>query len=140
MSILPLSLGEVEYIAYTLALDWFDQDEPIPEFSTRYPDKLESCLQQPFTSFQGLDPYPTLSDKSAILFYLLTKNHPFLNGNKRLAVTIMLNFVAKNGKWIDASPIALYKIAILVAESKPIEKDEVIEGLTRFLREHTVDL
>ncbi len=56
MHIQPLSVGEVEYIAHSLAKDWFDQSEPIPEFGTRYPDKLESCLQQPFLTFEGLDP------------------------------------------------------------------------------------
>jgi len=139
MDIQPLSVGEVEYIALALAKKWFDDEEPIPDFSTRYPDKLESCLQQPFTSFNDLEPYPTLVDKASILFYLLIKNHPFLNGNKRIAVTTVLNFLAKNGKWIDASPIALYKIAKLIAGSRPEEKDAVIEGFVVLLKEHLVD-
>ncbi|HSE61568.1 MAG TPA: type II toxin-antitoxin system death-on-curing family toxin [Candidatus Saccharimonadales bacterium] len=139
MAIKPLSVGEVEFIAHELACRWFDQTEPIPEFSTRYPAKLESCLQQPFLSFAGLDPYPTLIEKAAILFYLVTKNHPFLNGNKRLAVTIMLNFLAKNGKWIDVSSHSLYEIAVLVAESRPIDKDDMVQALSQFLEKHLIN-
>ena len=139
VAIQPLSVGEVEYIAHALAVKWFRQDEPIPEFSTRYPDKLESCLQQPFTAFQDLDPYPTLIDKAAIMFYLLTKNHPFLNGNERLAVTTVLNFLAKNDKWVEASPVSLYEIAKLVAGSKPEEKDVVVGAFKVFLEKYLVD-
>lgn len=139
MAIKPLSVGEVEFIAHQLACQWFDQKEPIPEFSTRYPDKLEGCLLQPFVSFAGLDPYPELVDKAATLFYLVTKNHPFLNGNKRLAVTITLNFLAKNGKWIQVLATDLYDVAKIVAKSKPAEKDDIVKDLTNFFRDNLTD-
>ncbi|MCX6725462.1 MAG: type II toxin-antitoxin system death-on-curing family toxin [Candidatus Saccharibacteria bacterium] len=139
MDIQPLSVGEVELIAHNLAVQWFEQDEPIPDFSTRYPDKLESCLQQPFTSFIDLEPYPTLKDKAAILFYLLVKNHPFLNGNKRLAVTTMLVFLAKNNMWIDTSPQALYQVAKTVASSRPQDREDIIQTLTMFISDYLVE-
>lgn len=68
----------------------------------------------------------------------MTKNHPFLNGNKRLAVTTMLNFLAKNGKWIKASPIALYEIAKLVAKSKPHQKDDMVAAFKMFLDDNLI--
>lgn len=139
MRVEPLSVGEVEYVAHALAADWFGDDEPIPEFSTRYPDRLESCLQQPFVELMGLDPYPGLAAKASILFYLMTKNHPFMNGNKRLAVTTILNLLAKNGKWLKASPEALYRIARKVASSDPREKDVVVKALELFIVKNMIE-
>ena len=55
-----------------------------------------------FQSFSGKDLYPTLATKASILFYLMIKNHPFQNGNKRIAITTLLTFLYENGKWILA--------------------------------------
>ncbi|MFH0951795.1 MAG: hypothetical protein V1838_01250 [Patescibacteria group bacterium] len=44
----PLSVGEIKYVAFRLAKEHLTFNEPIPDFQTRYPDKLESCLAQPF--------------------------------------------------------------------------------------------
>ncbi|HUC87188.1 MAG TPA: type II toxin-antitoxin system death-on-curing family toxin [Candidatus Saccharimonadales bacterium] len=79
-------------------------DEPLPPFNTRYPDRLEGSLIAPFQEFEGHSPYPELEDKAAILFYLMIKDHPFKNGNKRIAVTTLLVFLAENGKWIAVAP------------------------------------
>ena len=75
-----LTLAEVEYIAHRLAKEMMDFDEPIPSFSTRYPNRLESCLAAPFQTFDGKDVYKTPLQKAAILFYVMVKNHPFQNG------------------------------------------------------------
>lgn len=90
-----ISLHEAEYIAHSLAREFLDYDKPIPDFITRQPHKLESCLRQPFQNFNGKDLYPTLINKAVLLFYLIIKNHPFENGNKRMAVTITLVFYTK---------------------------------------------
>lgn len=131
-----LDLGDVEYIAHALAKKILQFDEPIPAFNTRYPDKLESCLETPFNEFQGLDPYPTLVDKAAIQFYLMIKNHPFQNGNKRLAVTTLLVFLYMNGRWIDVDPYELYEFAKFVAMSKPKEMDDIVQKITTFISDN----
>jgi death-on-curing protein len=46
--------------------------------------------------------YPTLVATAAILFYLMIKNHPFQNGNKRIAITTLLTFLYNNNKWLRA--------------------------------------
>ncbi len=129
---------EVEYLAHSLARKYLSWDEPIPDFSTRYPGILESCLRTSFQTFGGRDLYPTLIDKASNLFYLMNKNHPFLNGNKRIAVTTLLVFLSFNGKWLKVSPEALYQIAVDVAGSKPQYRESVLKEIKAFLREGVV--
>ena len=90
------TLKEVEHAAFTLAREALSFNGPIPGFSTRYPHILESCLATPFQLFGGKPLYPGLIPKAATLFYLMIKNHPFQNGNKRIAVTTLLIFLLKN--------------------------------------------
>lgn len=74
-----ITVKEVEYIAFKLSQEMLAFDEPIPDFSTRYPNILESCLATPFQSFSGKSLYSGLISKASILFYLMIKNHPFQN-------------------------------------------------------------
>lgn len=118
----PITVDEAEYVAHRLVKEMMDYGEPMGDFMTRYPNKLESCLEQPFTTFGGKELYPTLLNKAALLFYLVIKNHPFENGNKRMAVVLMLYFLFKNEKFITVEPDALYDLALIVAKgSMPIE-------------------
>ncbi len=128
-----IRVSEVEHLAYDLARKHMSWDEPIPDFSTRYPGILESCLSTVFQTFDGKDLYTSLADKSSILFYFMIKNHPFLNGNKRIAVTTLLIFLYLNNKWLDVSDEALYQMALDVAESKPQFKESVVKYIKRFL-------
>jgi death-on-curing protein len=133
VKILSLSLAEVEFIAHRLAQELMGFDEPIPHFSTRFPDRLESCLNAPFQSFGRKDLYKTLVDKAAILFYLMVKNHPFQNGNKRVAVTTLLVLLHQNGKWVSMHPEDLYKFAVWVAGSSPAAKDGVVLSIKQVI-------
>ena len=91
-----ITIAEVEQIAHKLAKEQMSWDEPIPEFGTRYPGVLESCLANVYQTYAKRELYPSLIDKAGILFYLMIKNHPFLNGNKRIAVTTLLVFLSFN--------------------------------------------
>ncbi len=134
-----ITLPEAEYIAHTLAKRLMDFDEPVPPFATRFPGRLESCLAQPFSTFDGKALYPTLPEKAALLFYLVIKNHPFENGNKRLAVTITLVFLDKNHKWVRVPAKDMYELACIVATSRPNEKDTVLERLTQIFGSLLID-
>ena len=79
-----LSLAEVKYVAFRLAKELLSWNEPIPDFQSRFPNILESCLVAPFQTFHQKSLYQGLIAKAAILFYLMVKNHPFQNGNKRI--------------------------------------------------------
>lgn len=96
-----LSVREVEYISFRLARELLSFNEPIPDFSTRFSNVLESCLATPFQSFGGRTLYPSLLTKAAIFFYLMVKNHPFQNGNKRIAMTSLLVLLSKNNRWLQ---------------------------------------
>ena len=131
-----LSVQEVEYAAHQLAREWMTWNEPIPDFGTRFPNILESCLAAPFQEFGGKSPYKGLVGKGAVLFYLLIKNHPFQNGNKRIAVASLLVFLFKNGKWINADNTGLYNFAKWVAMSPSKVKGPTIAAVEQFVKRH----
>lgn len=133
-----ITIEQVQYLAHRLAQDKLQWDEPIPAFTTRYAGKLESCLKTPFQTFDNKSLYPTFEDKASILFYLMVKNHPFQNGNKRIAVTTLLTFLWINKKWLKILPEDLYRIAMTVAESKPFEKKGILIIIRDAIRSHLV--
>lgn len=135
-----LSIEDVEHVAHILAKKIMEWDEPIPDFVTRYQGKLESCLKTPFQSFAKKDLYPRMEDKAAILFYLMIKNHPFQNGNKRIAVTSLITFLVINQKWLTIPPDELYDLSIWVAESRPLAKDGTVKAITDYVKKHIVEI
>lgn len=135
-----LSLVEVEYLAHRLARELMNWDEPIPNFSTRFPHVLESCLAVPFQRYARRSLYPSLLDKAGILFYLMVKNHPFQNGNKRVAVTTALVFLYKNHRWLKADNQELYNLAKWVASSHPRLKDPTVAAIRQFLQYYLVPI
>ncbi len=73
------------------------------------------------------------------LFYLLIKNHPFENGNKRIAVTTLLYFLYKNKKWLRVNNYQLYNFAKWVAESDAILKNETVAAIEKFIHSYIID-
>jgi death on curing protein len=128
-----LTLSEVEYIAFSLAKELMEYGEPIPPFDTRYPDKLESCIQTPFQTFNRKGLYQTFESKASILFYLMIKNHPFQNGNKRVAVVTLYYFLRSNGRKLKAGNAKLYEFAKEVAASESANKDQVMAKIRSFI-------
>lgn len=138
-SIQELSIKEVEYVAFRLAKNLMTYDEPIPGFHTRYPNKLESCLATPFQRFDKKPLYAGLAGKAAIMFYFLIKNHPFQNGNKRIAMTALLTLLSKNKKWIRVDQRQFYNHAMWVASSPPDAKEETVHYIEKFIKKYLVD-
>ncbi|MFC1687098.1 type II toxin-antitoxin system death-on-curing family toxin [Patescibacteria group bacterium] len=135
-----LSVEEVKLIAHKLARLHLTFNEPIPDFSTRFPGKLESCLATPFQKYSKKSLYQGLTKKAAVMFYLMVKNHPFQNGNKRIAMTSVFVLLHKNDKWLKVDTKELYNFALWVAESNSKLKDEVIAATEKFLNSYIVDL
>ena len=129
-----VTITEIEYLAFRLAKETMVFDEPIPNFSTRFPNILESCLLTPFQSFEKKDLYPGFIAKAAILFYLMVKNHPFQNGNKRIAMTILFTFLYLNNKWLRVDNQELYNFAMWVAQSPPKFKEETVNAIEKFVK------
>jgi len=135
-----ISLLEVEYIVFRLAQEMMTFNEPIPDFSTRLPNVLESCVAVPFQRFERKSLYQGLLSKAAILFYLMIKNHPFQNGNKRIAMTTLFVLLHKNKKWLKVDVLELYNFSIWVASSPARFKDETTKAIEKFLKIYLVDL
>jgi death on curing protein len=135
-----ITKAQVEHIAFNLAREMMTFDEPIPDYSTRFPNILESCLLTPFQKFSKKSLYPSLVKKAAILFYLMIKNHPFQNGNKRIALTTLFVFLHMNGKWIEVDTQTLYNFTVWIAQSPAELKDEVVMGIEKFVKNYLVKL
>ena len=100
-------------------------------FGREKDDSFKGSIGNIYQSFGGQELYPSLEEKAAHLLYFVTKNHSFLDGNKRIAATMFLYFLDKNGvlfaggnKLIDDH--TLVALTIMIAESKPEEKEMMI--------------
>lgn len=100
-------------------------------FGNEKDDSFKGSIGNIYQSFGGKDVYPSLEEKAANLLYFITKNHSFSDGNKRIAATMFLYFLDKNGilfmndeKLIDDH--TLVALTIMIAESKPEEKEMMI--------------
>lgn len=140
MKTTPISIAEVELVAFSLASELLKYNEPIPDFGTRFPSVLESCLAAPFQEFGGKFLYEGLIVKSSVLFYLMIKNHPFKNGNKRIAMMTLFYLLYKNKKWLNVDNQVLYNFAKWVAASDSLVKDAAIQAIEKFLGEHLESL
>ena len=136
----PITIKEVEHVAFILAKKHLDWNEPIPDFSTRSPGVLESCIANAFQTYAKKELYPTLVDKASIIFYLMIKDHPFFNGNKRIAVTTLLVFLYINDKWIKVTDEELYQLAVWVAESPPKLKKGVMVAIKDFIKQNMISI
>ena len=109
-------------------------------FGVEKDGSFKGAIGNVFQSFDGRDLYPTLEEKAAHLLYFVVKDHSFLDGNKRIAAAVFLYFLDRNRalftptgeKAIDDS--ALVAMTILIAESKPEEKDVMVALVMHFLK------
>ena len=89
---------------------------------------LDMSVNAPFQTFGGVDLYPTLIDKAAHLTYSLIKNHPFLDGNKRIGITAMIIFLKANGIEIACTNEELAALGWGLADNS-ITKDELTDWI-----------
>ena len=129
------SKGSTEKVAviipeqeYLEIIDKMKSDFASDVFGVPKDGSFASSINQIYQTFDGKDCYPSLEEKAATLLYLITKNHSFSDGNKRIAASCFLYFLDKNNMLyknnfpiIDSS--ALFALTLLIAESKPKEMD-----------------
>lgn len=84
-------------------------------FGLRDEGMLDSALYAPFQTFGGEDVYPSLQQKAARLCFGLVKNHPFVDGNKRIGAHVMLVFLALNGVELQHSQAELSDVILQLA-------------------------
>lgn len=128
-----LTLEDVRDICFVLAREFLTFDEPIPDFETRFPSKLEAILEIPQQGIKEGFLYPTLTEQAAVFFYSMIKEHPFLNGNKRIAVVSLLVFLSLNNHWLKMDWKTLYGLTIFVTNSDPVDRGKVLKTLVQFI-------
>ncbi|MBQ9873061.1 MAG: type II toxin-antitoxin system death-on-curing family toxin [Thermoguttaceae bacterium] len=84
---------------------------------------LDSALNAPFQTFDGIDFYPTLLEKAARLGYGIVQNHPFVDGNKRVGALAALVLLKLNGKSVKASSEELAPIILRIAKGEAKYED-----------------
>ena len=106
-------------------------------FAHEKDDSFKSSIGQIYQTFAGQDLYPSVEEKAAMLLYLVTKNHSFSDGNKRIAATLFLWFMAGNGILYNpdgSKRIAdntLVALTLMIAESRTEEKDVMVKVVVR---------
>ena len=114
----------------------FNSDSDL--FALERNEGLKGIIGTIYQSFDGNDLYPTVQEKAANFLYLITKNHTFIDGNKRIAATLFIYFLDfynilynEKGQVIDNN--TLVAITLLIAESNPKEKEILIDLVMNFL-------
>ena len=115
----------------------FNNDSDL--FALERNNGLKEIIGTIYASFDGKDLYLTIEEKAANFLYLITKNHVFIDGNKRIAATLFIYFLdfynllyTEKGQVIDNN--TLVAVTILIAQSNPKEKDILIDLVMNFLR------
>lgn len=103
-------------------------------FHIRDAGLLQSALARPRTTVFGDDAYPDLATKAAAMFESLVRNHPLLDGNKRLAVVLTWTFLSVNGTELTYREDEAYDFVIAAASGRL-----TLEDITGWIREHAVE-
>ncbi len=112
---------------------WKEVQQATQLFGNEKDESFKSSLYTIYQTFDGIELYPSIEEKAANLLYFIVKNHSFSDGNKRIAAGLFAYFLAQNGKLyrIDGTKRiadnALVAITIMIAESKPDEKDTMVK-------------
>ena len=110
-------------------------------FAAEQDHGLEQLLGAVDQTFGGRELYPSIEEKAANLLYFTIKDHPFIDGNKRSGAFLFLEFLRrnkalyKNNSTIKISDTALTALALLIAEGKPREKEQMIALITHLLKD-----
>ena len=111
-------------------------------FGNEKDESFKSSIGQIYQTFDGVELYPSTEEKAAMLLYLVTKNHSFSDGNKRIAATLFLWFLNNNGILYNedgSKRIAdntLVALTLMIAESKTEEKDVMVKVVVNLINQN----
>lgn len=130
---------ELTYADCRAFIDNMTFAEASPLFGNEKDGSFKSALGAVYQSFGGKDLYPSAQEKAANLLYLVTKNHGFSDGNKRIAAGLFLYFLQRNRLLLrkDGSKriadSTLVALTVMIAESRPAEKEMMVNLVMTFL-------
>ena len=111
-------------------------------FGNEKDDSFKSSIGQIYQTFGGVDLYPSVEEKAAMLLYLVTKNHSFSDGNKRIAATLFLWFLNGNGILYNGDGTkriadnTLVALTLMIAESRTEEKDTMVKVIVNLINKN----
>lgn len=111
-------------------------------FGNEKDDSFKSSIGQIYQTFGGIDLYPSVEEKAAMLLYLVTKNHSFSDGNKRIAATLFLWFLNGNGILYNEDGTkriadnTLVALTLMIAESCTEEKDTMVKVIVNLINKN----
>ena len=110
-------------------------------FGNEKDDSFKSSIGQIYQTFDGDELYPSVEEKAAMLLYLVTKNHSFSDGNKRIAATLFLWFLNNNKILYNSdgskriADSTLVALTLMIAESKTEEKDVMVKVVVNLINQ-----
>lgn len=115
----------------------FDK-EPMYDFDEKNIETIKYYLNIPFNIVFGEEKYKTLSEKASSIFYFVTSNQSFPNGNKRTGIILTLLFLIWNGKFLDVSPDELYEFSLFIANNHR-NTDDDLRIVNDFIGKNLID-
>ena len=110
-------------------------------FANEKDNSFKSSIGQIYQTFGGMELYPSVEEKAAMLLYLVTKNHSFSDGNKRIAAMLFLWFMERNGILYRAdgskriADNTLVALTLMIAESRTEEKDIMVKVVVNLINQ-----
>jgi len=134
-----LQYDQAKKIVETIKKELISKKEASNLFGQENDDKLKGIIGNIYQTFNGKELYPSVEEKSAHLLYFIIKDHPFVDGNKRIASFLFVyfldknNFLYKNTGERKISDNTLTALSLLIAISEPREKDKLIKIVSNLL-------
>lgn len=131
-----LDLSQARDSITSLKEDLFAKDEATAIFGQERGEGLSGVLGAIQQTFAGQDLYPGVEEKAANLLYFVIKDHPFIDGNKRIGSFLFLLFLGLNCDVVDFDNKALVALTLLIASSDPAQKDLLIRLVINLLTDY----
>ena len=137
----PKGINDTREISYENCLEIIDMLRFGSEsklFGLERDEGLKAIISAIYQSFDGKYLYPTTEEKAANFLYMITKNHTFIDGNKRIAATLFIYFlnfynILYHGNSMTIDNNTLVALTLLIAQSNPREKEVLIDLVMNFL-------
>ena len=134
-----LNYEEAIYVISAISKDLISKKEAGNLFGQEYGEKFKGILGNIYQSFGGKEVYPSIEEKAAHFLYFSVKDHPFVDGNKRIASFLFIYLLDRNNCFYKDSgekkinDNALTVLALLIAASDPKEKDTLVKLITNLI-------
>jgi len=135
----PLDHAEIQKTIVRFKQRLATKKEVSSLFGQEVGGKLEAVLGSIYQTYSGKELYPSLEEKAAHLLYFAIKDHPFVDGNKRIGCLLFLLFLIENNFLNNkkgerkVNDTALVALALLIAESKPAQKDVMVKLIVNLI-------